>query len=163
MKTLVRLAPLLAALATVGCDRITKGSAVAWLSGVDARSFLHDTLRLQLVTNSGAFLSVGASWPPALRFVVLGVGSGVLLAGLAVVAIRGGWPRVAQLGAALIVSGGLSNLIDRLATGAVVDFLNVGIGPLRTGIFNVADVAILLGGVLIAVENLRHPSRTSEG
>jgi signal peptidase II len=30
-------------------------------------------------------------------------------------------------------------------TSSVVDFLNVGIGPLRTGIFNVADVAIMVG------------------
>ena len=54
------------------------------------------------------------------------------------------------LGAALIVSGGAPNWIDRVATGSVIDFLNVGIGPLRTGIFNVADVAIL-GGVGLVV------------
>jgi signal peptidase II len=50
---------------------------------------------------------------------------------------------------ALIVGGGVSNLIDRLRYGGyVVDFLNVGIGPVRTGIFNVADMAIMLGVVL---------------
>ena len=35
--------------------------------------------------------------------------------------------------------------VDRVVRGSVVDFINVGVGPLRTGIFNVADVAILLG------------------
>ena len=35
--------------------------------------------------------------------------------------------------------------MDRLIHGSVVDFLNVGIGPVRTGVFNVADVAIMLG------------------
>jgi signal peptidase II len=50
---------------------------------------------------------------------------------------------------ALIVGGGVSNLIDRVRYGGyVVDFLNVGIGPLRTGIFNVADMAIMAGVVL---------------
>jgi len=52
---------------------------------------------------------------------------------------------------ALIVGGGVSNLIDRVRYGGyVVDFLNVGIGPLRTGIFNVADMAIMAGVVLWA-------------
>jgi signal peptidase II len=52
---------------------------------------------------------------------------------------------------ALIVGGGVSNLIDRMRYGGyVVDFLNVGIGPVRTGIFNVADMAIMVGVVLWA-------------
>jgi signal peptidase II len=52
---------------------------------------------------------------------------------------------------ALIVGGGVSNLIDRLRYGGyVVDFLNVGIGPVRTGIFNVADMAIMVGVVMWA-------------
>jgi signal peptidase II len=51
----------------------------------------------------------------------------------------------------LIVGGGVSNLIDRLRYGGyVVDFLNVGIGSLRTGIFNVADMAIMAGVIIWA-------------
>ncbi|HXC20398.1 MAG TPA: signal peptidase II, partial [Steroidobacteraceae bacterium] len=51
---------------------------------------------------------------------------------------------------ALIAGGGISNLIDRLLYGGrVTDFLNVGIGSLRTGIFNVADMAILAGALLL--------------
>lgn len=47
---------------------------------------------------------------------------------------------------ALIIGGGLSNLIDRIINqGAVIDFMNIGVGSLRTGIFNVADVAIMVG------------------
>ena len=48
-------------------------------------------------------------------------------------------------GLTLLIAGGLGNLIDRLVYGYVTDFLNVGIGSLRTGIFNVADMAIMLG------------------
>ena len=55
----------------------------------------------------------------------------------------------AALGLALVVAGGVSNLADRVAHGAVVDFLNVGLGSLRTGIFNVADMAIMTGVGLI--------------
>lgn len=53
-------------------------------------------------------------------------------------------------------SGGASNLFDRATNdGAVVDFLNVGVGPVRTGIFNIADMAILLGALLFFVVSAR--------
>jgi len=55
-------------------------------------------------------------------------------------------------GFALILSGGGSNLYDRIVNdGAVIDFLNIGISSVRTGIFNVADMAIMAGAVLIVV------------
>ena len=53
-----------------------------------------------------------------------------------------GWP---LLGLTLFVAGGASNWLDRVVRGSVIDFINVGVGSLRTGIFNVADVAIMLG------------------
>jgi signal peptidase II len=37
----------------------------------------------------------------------------------------------------------------------VIDFMNVGIGPLRTGIFNVADMAIMLGAGIFVLEGFR--------
>jgi signal peptidase II len=52
---------------------------------------------------------------------------------------------------ALFVAGGASNWIDRVTRGSVVDFLNVGVGPLRTGVLNVADVAIMLGAGVIVI------------
>ena len=55
-----------------------------------------------------------------------------------------------MLGVALLIAGGGSNWLDRITRGSVIDFLNVGIGPVRTGVFNVADVAIVMGVALIA-------------
>ena len=68
-------------------------------------------------------------------------------------AARFKWSRLAGVGLVLFLAGGLSNLVDRIALGSVIDFLNVGIGPIRTGIFNVADVAIMLGIALLAVDH----------
>jgi signal peptidase II len=69
---------------------------------------------------------------------------------LVVLAIRQKWGRLPTLGVTLFVAGGASNWIDRVARGSVVDFLNVGVGPVRTGVFNVADIAIMLGaGVVV--------------
>ena len=45
-----------------------------------------------------------------------------------------------------VIAGGFSNVLDRLYNdGGVIDFLNVGIGGLRTGVFNIADMAVLFG------------------
>ena len=50
-----------------------------------------------------------------------------------------------------MIGGGVGNWIDRvLHAGVVTDFVRIGLGPLRTGIFNVADVAVMAGaGILI--------------
>ena len=53
-----------------------------------------------------------------------------------------------------IIAGGASNWIDRVLRGSVVDLLNLGIGALRTGVFNIADVAIMLGAGLFVLGEL---------
>ena len=151
----VRLALLITIGVTIGCDRVTKHVAATALSEAPSRSFLADTFRLEYVENTGAFLGLGADWPLGARTAVFGVGNGLLLAALVVLAKRGRWPGRALLGVALFVAGGASNLLDRITYGTVIDFMNVGIGPLRTGIFNVADVAIMLGAGILVLEGYR--------
>ncbi|MEZ5320001.1 MAG: signal peptidase II [Vicinamibacterales bacterium] len=150
-----RLVLLLAILGTIGCDRVTKHLASTTLAEGPDRSYLGDTIRLEYVRNPGGFLSLGATLPPAVRAAVFTVATGTMLVLVTVAALRrglSGWP---ALGLALFVSGGLSNWADRVTHGSVVDFLNVGIGSLRTGVFNVADVAIMVGAGLFAVTQLR--------
>jgi signal peptidase II len=160
-----RFVLLIAIAATIGCDRVTKHVVATLLSETPSRSFLADTVRLEYTENSGAFLGLGADWPLAVRTAIFGVGNALLLLALAVVAVRGRWPRRALIGVALFIAGGASNLLDRTTDGMVIDFMNVGIGPLRTGIFNVADLAIVLGAVILVLEgyssNWRAPSEGS--
>jgi signal peptidase II len=144
-----RLVLLLAITATISCDRITKHVAVSTLAGSPSRSFLADTLRLEYVENAGAFLSLGATWPAGIRIAVFGVMNGLLLLALVTMAIRHRWPRLALLGVSVFAAGGASNLLDRIVYGNVIDFMNVGVGPLRTGIFNVADMAVMLGAAIV--------------
>jgi signal peptidase II len=128
--------------------------AATMLSGTANRSFLADTVRLEYVENAGAFLSLGADWPAWVRTALFGFGNAVLLSALVVIAMRRHWSRPALLGLAFCVAGGASNLVDRLVLGRVVDFMNVGVGPLRTGIFNVADMAIMLGAALVVLAGI---------
>ncbi len=141
-------------LSTVGCDRVTKRLAVTNLRGQPAHSYLADTVRLQYAENRGAFLSIGAELPARARTGIFVVGTGLLLVaiGLAIVFRRMSAASVAGL--SLIWAGGVSNLIDRVSRGGAVDFMNVGVGPLRTGIFNVADMAIMAGMVAVVLIQL---------
>jgi signal peptidase II len=137
--------------ATAGCDRVTKHLAVTTLADGASYSYLGDTVRLDYHENAGGFLSAGATWRPATRAMVFQFANALFLVGIMVMALRVEWSRLAKAGLLMFVAGGLSNLIDRVAMGSVIDFLNVGIGPIRTGIFNIADVAIMAGvAILIA-------------
>lgn len=138
-------------LGQVVIDQWTKQLATAHLKGTAGHTWLGDTFRLQYATNEGAFLSLGANLPANARYWVLTIGVGLLLLGLAVYALFSKKLDLMQSGAyACIASGGFSNWIDRARfNGSVVDFMNMGLGPVRTGVFNVADIAILVGiGVL---------------
>lgn len=119
-------------------------------------SFFNDVLRIGYAENTGAFLGLGHNLPPEVRFWLLVVVVGVFLAGLAgylLVSARHAAPIVAI---SLLFSGGLSNFYDRVVNnGAVVDFINIGVGSLRTGIFNVADVAIMAGLAILLFSQRR--------
>ena len=143
---------------TAGCDRVTKHYAVMNLAGMPGQSYLGDTIRLDYHENAGGFLSMGATWRPEARTVVFQLANGAFLLGILLLAIRYQWSRLASAGLILFVAGGLSNLIDRLAMGSVIDFMNVGIGSFRTGIFNVADVAIMAGVSLLLIGQYRSRS-----
>jgi signal peptidase II len=149
---LARRAALLAGIAAcLAGDRVTKIVAEARLPRGDHLSLLGDTFRLELAHNPGAFLSVGARLPGWLRTGVFTWGVALVLLGALWIAFRGRSPSRVAWGAALVAAGGLGNLWDRVTTdGWVIDFMNLGVGPLRTGIFNVADVALVAGVVLLA-------------
>lgn len=150
-----RLGLVALAVATVGCDRVTKHIATSVLEGEPARSYLGDTLRLVYAENTGGFLSLGAGLPDSARTAVFTVATGVFMLALVVVALRGRWSGMRLAALALFIAGGASNWIDRVLRGSVVDFLNLGVGSLRTGVFNVADVAIMLGALLLLLAELR--------
>jgi signal peptidase II len=134
---------------TIGCDQVSKHFASTHLMGARPQSFLADTIRLQYAENRGAFLSLGSGLP-AWVFTVPTV---LIVAACVFAVLRTDWPKASLAGLALLIGGGLSNLLDRFGRGSVVDFLNIGIGSLRTGIFNVADMAIMCGIALLLVRD----------
>lgn len=138
----------------VGCDQITKTAAQYHLPSSHPVYLMGDLFQFQYSTNTGAFMGLGAGLPSAVRFWTLTISVGMALIGTLgfVWASREMGHPLSILGASLIVGGGVSNLLDRLLhNGAVVDFVSMGVGNLRTGVFNLADVAIMAGaGILLA-------------
>ena len=134
----------------IGCDQVTKVAAHQNLADHEALSFLGGMVRLSYVENPGAFLGLGAGLSSGVRVWLLGVMVALLLTLFAAHAIvdrsAGG---VHLVGMAMIVGGGVGNLVDRVSAGVVRDFINMGIGSIRTGIFNLADLAITVGTVIV--------------
>jgi len=132
-------------------DQTTKYYAFENLQGKPMESYMGDTFRIQYATNTGAFLGLGNALPENVRFWLFNVFTGVVVAGIFVYLLMASKMKaIESVAFALLVSGGIGNLIDRVMRGGyVVDFMNMGIGKLRTGIFNVADMAIMAGIFLL--------------
>jgi signal peptidase II len=141
---------LLAIVACVACDQATKTIARATIPASQPVSLLHDTVVLTYTENPGAFLSIGARLPDRARLLLFTALPALVIGAALVLFPRSAPWHGAQYGAlALLVGGGLGNLLDRLGNhGAVRDFLRIGVGPFATGVFNLADVAIVAGVII---------------
>ena len=135
-------------LAFIGCDRITKDLAKEHLKDKPSLSYFHDSFRLLYVENTGAALSLGDDLPKAVSFWLLSMLPLLFLLALTVYTIK----NLQQMGVmkifslSLVFSGGIGNIIDRIVFDRhVTDFMNMGIGGIRTGIFNVADICVTAG------------------
>ena len=158
-RTLPQVLLVLICLSTIGCDHVSKDAASSFLGlpanthGVPAKSrgalpLIQGVFELRYTENRGvAFGWLNDIDHAALPW-LLGLGA---LAGTAAVATHW-WRRrrasfVEQASYATISAGGAANALDRLQDGSVVDFLHVTGWP----IFNVADVAIVVGAILFAL------------
>lgn len=153
IRTRPGLAFALALVACFGCDQASKQVAESLLADTAGVSLVGDLVRFQLAFNPGGFMGLGARLPEALRSVLLVwlVPSALALLCLHFVrsarTTRGEW-----IALGLLAGGGLGNWLDRLLhAGSVTDFVSLGLGRLRTGIFNVADVAVIVGALLLVL------------
>jgi signal peptidase II len=147
----------------VGCDQTTKVLAAKFLPRNDMLSYFFDSIRLGYAENTGAFLSLGSSLPPEYRFWILTVATGAIVSGLLLyLIVNSNFGRIEFVGYSLFFAGGASNIFDRATNnGAVVDFLNIGIGPIRTGIFNIADVVMMIALVAIVYSQYKLGGRAN--
>src|SRR5437763_8951773 len=91
---------------TVGCDRVSKHFAARELAGEPRQSFLADTVRLEYAENTGAFLSFGDTWHPAVRTGVCTCGTGLILWVMGAAAFKYRVSGPALVGLAVCFAGG---------------------------------------------------------
>lgn len=133
-------------------DQLTKAVAKQTLSPLISKVYLDGGVRLIYAENTGVFSSFGAGLPSELKsilFTLLPVLA--FLALLLAILIWRGLSTATLVGASLLIGGGLSNVLDRLLhQGAVIDFVSINVLGYSSSIFNLADLAISLGMVLLA-------------
>lgn len=141
---------LLTAIPCLFLDQISKGLAESHLRFVDTTAYMGGRLFLGYTENRAAFWGMGGGLGDTSRFLLLsGVASLAILA-LAYIMWLEERPRAVDMVAySLLITGGLCNVMDRLSAGYVVDFLSLEVGVLRTGVFNLADLIIAVGGILV--------------
>ncbi|HUB61070.1 MAG TPA: signal peptidase II [Puia sp.] len=138
----------LLSLSLISWDKVSKELAKTHLRDQPMRSYLDDTFRLLYVENTGAAMSFADHLKPQLGFWLLGILPLMILLGLfAYVIMHVHEMRLARMvGFSLIFAGGMGNILDRLVFDRhVTDFMNLGIQNFRTGIFNFADLWIMIG------------------
>ena len=150
MKRIITI--LLIVISVVGVDQWSKIWAVENVKNQVSTEYFNNFFKIVYAENTGAFLGSGSDLSPTVSFWVLKMIPLVILLGLfGYLLFTKSMPRMATVAFSLVVGGGISNIADRfLNNGHVVDFMNMGIGSLRTGIFNFADVFIMVGiGMLL--------------
>lgn len=107
-------------------------------------------LTLIMAWNRGVNFGLGAGGPDMMRWLLVGVALAISVGLISWVLRRGALGLAAAVG--VVVGGALGNALDRVIYGAVADFLNMSCcGIVNPYAFNVADVAIFLGAVVIAI------------
>ena len=133
-------------------DQVSKFWVRAVVPKHSKSEILGDYFTLHNVENKGAFLGMGSDLGPELRVLLL------LFLPLAVMTYvliylfkNKNLDRLSLVGFSCIVGGGVANLYDRFMYGEVTDFFHIDLGGVfKTGIFNVADMSVMLGlGLLI--------------
>lgn len=138
----------------ISCDQVTKNLAKTHLMNQQPASYFHDTFRLEYVENTGAALSLGANLPQPYNFVLLSIIPLLVLLALFVYTLINikKFNTIRILAFSLIFAGGIGNIIDRILHDRhVIDFMNLGIQNIRTGIFNVADICITAGVIVLFI------------
>lgn len=151
--TVHRLSLILTLVMTsIGCDQATKVVARDTLNMSGPLQYLSGSVRLEHAQNPGVFLSLGAELPPSFKFWLFNVAVAVGLLAIAyfLIAKKQVSPFM-TVGLSLVLGGGAGNLIDRFLYGSVTDFLILSLGPLHTGIVNIADMVIVFGIALMAL------------
>jgi signal peptidase II len=139
----------------IAIDQITKVIARSTLTFQKAENVIGDYFQLIWVENKGAFLGMGSDMNPALRLVFLLILPTIVLGYVTYYIVKTkALDRLSLVAFCCIIGGGIGNVFDRVVFGQVTDFFFIDLGSVfRTGIFNVADMSVTTGMLLLIFSN----------
>ena len=135
----------------VALDQWSKWAIKTSFKLYQSKPVIQDLLHFTYVTNDG--MAFGLSFPGGKHVLLIMT---ILLTGFIIGFLwkeKNGHPLI-KYGLALILSGAIGNLIDRLLYGKVVDFLDLMIGDFHWYIFNIADSSVTIGMILFIIHSI---------
>ncbi|WP_025664037.1 signal peptidase II [Aquimarina megaterium] len=148
-------------LLNISCDQISKNVVRQTIEPYERIEVFKDSFVLTKVENTGAAYSLGSDLAPILKILLLQIlPILVLLLLLRQILIKTNYSRETIIGFAFIIGGGIGNLFDRIVYGSVTDFLILDLGIIKTEIFNLADVSIFLGSILVLITTFFNKKET---
>ena len=149
--------------ANIGCDQVSKKMVRESVVPGDRIEIIDQNFLLMNVENSGAFLSAGSNFPPLLKSILLiGLPLLMLVGVFIYLFFQKNLSALALIGWSFVVGGGVGNMYDRIKFGSVTDFLFIDLGGVfRTGIFNMADVSIMVGMGFLILFYIKNPGEVT--
>ena len=116
-----------------------------------------DYFILTNVENSGAFLGMGSDFSPFVKTIFLIILPVIVLICIMIYVYRDKQiDKISLIGFCFIIGGGIANIYDRILYGSVTDFLFIDLGGIfKTGIFNIADLSVTTGMILILLMSFK--------
>ncbi|WP_066223842.1 signal peptidase II [Formosa haliotis] len=141
----------------IALDQISKFIVRANVTPHKVTELIGDKFILTNVENSGAFLSLGSNLNPTLKSLFLLILPVAVLGYVTYYVLKNKTlDKLSVIGFSCIIGGGIANVYDRIMYGSVTDFLHIDLGGIfKTGVFNVADMSVMLGMGLLLFSNFK--------
>jgi signal peptidase II len=153
MKLSRTLSIILLIVANIAIDQISKFIVRVEIAQYEIIELIGDTFIMTKVENEGAFLGMGSDLNPTLKWIFLLILPVIVLGGVVYYILTNKTlDKLSLIAFCCIVGGGIANVFDRFMYGSVTDFFHIDLGGVfRTGIFNVADMSVSFGMIMLII------------
>ena len=142
---------------SIAFDQISKIWVRNNFESYSEKSIIGDVFTLIKVENTGAFLGMGSELSEIPRILLLIILPVIVLISITLYTyIDKSLDKLSIIGFSLIIGGGIANIFDRIVFGSVTDFLYINLGGIfKTGIFNIADLSVTTGMIIILISSFK--------
>lgn len=139
----------------ISCDQLSKRAVRKSISTNERIEIIKDSFIVTKVENTGAAYSWGSNLSPLVKLIILQIIPVIVLLMLLILTlVKKEYPKAVVLGFSFVIGGGIGNVFDRIVHGSVTDFMYINVGFFETEIFNMADVSIILGALIVLIHTL---------